>query len=106
MALAEVVTGGESPAVTETGEPSGRQLKIDGMPVAQFRVQITGGVTVTEDVLKAWRLGKAVELTVAGVVSSRRDKAETNFGKPTGDVIRSVVLHVHDIVTDDEDELG
>lgn len=86
----------------ETKAP-GRQLKIDGMPVAAFKVQITGGITVTEETLRQWKLGKAVEITVAGVVSSRRDKAETNFGEPTGNVERQVVLHVHDIVTDDDE---
>lgn len=97
---AEPATSGEEDAAGETKAP-GKQLKIDGMPVGTFKVQITGGITVSEEVIRAWKLGKAVEITVAGVVSSRRDKAETNFGEPTGNVERRVVLHVHDIVDDD-----
>lgn len=106
MSLAEAT---EAPPAEPASEPEeetkapGRQLRIDGLPVETFKVQITGGITVTEEVLRQWKLGKAVEITVAGVVSSRRDKAETNFGQPTGNATRSVTLHVHDIVLDDDE---
>lgn len=79
-----------------------RQLKFDGMPIAQNRVAFGGGVTVSEDAAKAWKLGQEVELTVRAVVSSRKHKAQTNMGAPTGDAEHQVTFLIVDIVGDDE----
>lgn len=105
MATLEAV---DDPAVGEAvGEapadpPSGKQLKIDGMPVTDEYVIVTGRIRVSRSAVQKWKLGKAMELTVTGIIDSRRQKAKRNGGEATGELEQQHVLQVLDLVLDDE----
>jgi len=82
--------------------PAGKQLKIDGMPVTDEYVIVTGRIRVSRSAVAKWKLGKPMELTVTGIIDSRRQKAKRNGGEATGELEQQHVLQVLDLVLDDE----
>jgi len=82
--------------------PAGKQLKIDGMPVTDEYVIVTGRIRVSRSAVQRWKLGKPMELTVTGIIDSRRQKAKRNGGEATGELEQQHVLQVLDLVLDDE----
>lgn len=103
MAVAEVPPlEDDQTQVPGTESPAEKPLRVDGMPVTQHKVQITGGISVSTEMMRQLKIGKRLELKVAAVVDSRKDKAITNFGEPTGDVKRQIVIVVVDILEDED----
>ncbi len=82
--------------------PAGKQLKIDGMPVAEEFVVFTGRIRVTRALVEKWKLGKPIQLPVECIIDSRKQKVVRNGGEATGELTQQVVLQVLDVVVDDE----
>lgn len=82
--------------------PVGKQYRIDGMPVAEEYVVITGKIRVSRQVVAGWKLGKRIELTVAAITDSRKQKVIRNGSDTTGELSQQVVVQVLDLILDDE----
>jgi len=103
------------PATDPAGEPDPqsegegnvvplRQLKIDGLAVTDVKLQITGGISVSQELVEKWKIGKPIELRVIGHIDSRVQKARTQYGDPTGDAQLRYTIVIHDLASDDESE--
>jgi hypothetical protein len=93
----------EEPAeqIVEPEAPPAKQLRIDGMPVAEDYVVLTGRIRVASSVVKSWKLGKPIEITVAALIDSRKQKVIRNGSEATGELAQQVVLQVLDLVLDE-----
>jgi hypothetical protein len=88
--------------VVPADPPAGKQMKIDGMPVAEQHVVLTGRIRVAQSVVERWKLGKPIEITVACIIDSRKAKVIRNGGEATGELSQQVVLQALDLVLEDD----
>lgn len=102
MAVAEAPPLGDLNTGETEQAPVGKQFKIDGMPVAEEYVVITGRIRVARSVVAGWKLGKQIELTVAAICDSRKQKVIRNGSEATGELSQQVVVQVLDLILDEE----
>lgn len=92
----------QEPIEGATPEPTGRQLRFDGMPVVDDELNFSGNVTISREAARAFKLGKQVRLEVVVLVAKRTHKAASNNGEATGDVKHLISAHVVGLVDEDE----
>lgn len=103
MAVAEVppLPDGDDKGEADTA-PAGKQFRIDGMPVSDEYVVITGRIRVSRAVIEKWKLGKKLDLTMATIYDSRKAKVKRNGPEATGELEQQHVVQVVDLILDEE----
>lgn len=94
---AEPAAAADAPA-----EPVGRQLRFEGMPVSRVTLGVSGTLTASASLSKKLKLGSEQTLTVRVLVSSKKNKAPSAGGEPTGELDQHIVLQLVDLELPDE----
>ena len=103
---AEEIQNGQEPE--PTGEPAeaeahvGRQLRFEGMPVSRVTLGVSGTLTASAALSKRLKLGSEQVLTVRVLVSSKKNKAPSAGGEPTGELDQHIVLQLVDLELPEE----